>query len=94
MKKPSICIDNVENQTFFVILPLHSVKSARHIARLLHNHHRKCYEQHRLLELPRFRAQISRISMWFVVNRAAYGDSLRFSYMYKLVQHEGRSINE
>ena len=27
-----------------------------------------------------FRAQISHISMWFVVNRAAYGECLRLLY--------------
>lgn len=35
-----------------------------------------------ILELPPNRAQISRIHLWFVVNRVAYGECLRLSCIY------------
>ena len=36
-----------------------------------------CYERTYIIGAAPLRAQISHICMWFVVNRAAYGESLR-----------------
>ena len=65
---------------FFVYLHPQSARSAKTYCSIATQSPPYEYEQNKCYWNCTYRAQISRIHLWFVVNRVAYGESLRLLY--------------